>query len=181
HGRGSDPTRAGLASEPYPSRSATARPVAARWAKMSEHHTVIGRDYPQKDLPAKVTGRARYTDDVRAEGMAFAKILLSPMPRARVLAIDPSEALALEGVLAVLTADEADVLATQGTRLGVLESAGERVLTNEPMYQGQPIAAVAAVDEATAAEAVDRLRVTYEPLPFVLDPLDSLRPGGANA
>ncbi|MQA92239.1 MAG: molybdopterin-dependent oxidoreductase [Gemmatimonas sp.] len=148
---------------------------------MSENHKVIGKDFPLKDLEAKVTGRARFTEDFRVEGMAFAKLLLSPMPRARVRQIDATAALAMEGVLGILTADELDIVSTDGVRQGVIESAGERVLTNEPFYQGQPVAAIAAVDEDAAAEAIDRLRVDYEILPFVLDPLESLRPGGRNA
>jgi len=48
----------------------------------------------------------------------------------------------------------------------------------EPLYQGEPILAIAAVDELTAAEAIERIQIDFEPLPFVLDPLESLRPGG---
>jgi xanthine dehydrogenase molybdenum-binding subunit len=51
----------------------------------------------------------------------------------------------------------------------------------EPVYQGEPILAVAAVDEVTAADAIERIHIDYERLPFVIDPLDSLRPGGPNA
>ena len=58
---------------------------------------------------------------------------------------------------------------------------GERALTNEPLYEGEPILAVAAVDELTAAEAIERIQIEFEPLPFVVDPLVSLRPGGPNA
>ena len=57
---------------------------------------------------------------------------------------------------------------------------GERGLTNEPVYQGEPILAVAAVDELTAAEAIEKIEIDFEPLPFVTDPLDTLRPGGPN-
>src|SRR5258707_4246702 len=57
----------------------------------------------------------------------------------------------------------------------------ERALTNEPLYQGEPILALAAVDEATAAEAIERIAIDLEPLPFVVDPVESLRPTGANA
>ena len=57
----------------------------------------------------------------------------------------------------------------------------ERALTNEPFYAGEPILAVAAVDELTAAEAMEKIVVDLEPLPFVVDPLESLRPGGPNA
>src|SRR5262249_45270408 len=57
---------------------------------------------------------------------------------------------------------------------------GERALTTEPLYHGEPILAVAAVDESTAAEAIERITLDLEPLPFVVDPVESLRPGGAN-
>ena len=63
------------------------------------------------------------------------------------------------------------------TDLGVAVAAdphNERALTNEPLYEGEPILAVAAVDESTAAEAIERIVVEYEPLPFVIDPLVSL-------
>jgi CO/xanthine dehydrogenase Mo-binding subunit len=130
----------------------------------------IGQNYVPPDHVAKVTGRARYAEDFRADGMLFTKLLLSPMPHARVRGIDTSAALAMPGVKAILTADDLPDL--QGA---------ERALTNEPRYAGEPILAVAAVDELTAAEAVERIRVDLEPLPFVTDPLDSLRPGGPNA
>jgi CO/xanthine dehydrogenase Mo-binding subunit len=102
--------------------------------------------------------------------MLFTKLLLSPMPHARVRSIDTSAATAMPGVKAILTADDLPDLA-----------GAERALTNEPVYAGEPILAVAAVDELTAAEAVERIQVDLEPLPFVTDPLDSLRPDGPNA
>ena len=113
---------------------------------------VIGTDYPQKDIIPKITGRARYAEDFRADGMLFAKLLLSPMPRGRVRRLDTQAALAMDGVYAVVTADD----------FSPVDAPGEPVLTNEPVYQGQPIAAVAAVDEATAAEAIERLRLQME-------------------
>src|SRR5262245_7639044 len=77
----------------------------------------------------------------------------------------------MPGVKAILTADD----------LPDLPGGAERALTNEPRYQGEPILAVAAVDEQTAAEAVERIEVDLELLPFVTDPLESLRPDGPNA
>ena len=67
---------------------------------------LVGQDIAPLDLVAKITGRARYAEDFRADGMVFAKLLASPMPHARVLRIDASEALAMDGVLGILTADE---------------------------------------------------------------------------
>src|SRR4030081_3512890 len=69
-------------------------------------HTLIGRNYTTPDLVAKVTGKAKYAEDFRADGMLFAKLLLSPMPHARVTHIDASAALAMPGVKAILTADD---------------------------------------------------------------------------
>jgi CO/xanthine dehydrogenase Mo-binding subunit len=57
---------------------------------------------------------------------------------------------------------------------------GERGLAMEPVYQGEPILAVAAVDELTAAEAIERIHIDYQRLPFNVDPLDTLRPGSPN-
>src|SRR2546423_2644954 len=130
---------------------------------------LTGQNYTPADLVAKVTGRAKYAEDYRADGMLFTKLLLSPMPHARVKRIDTRAALAMPGVKAILMADDLPDL-----------HGAERALTNEPLYQGEPILAVAAVDEVTAAEAVERVAVDLEPLPFVVDPVDSLRPEGAN-
>jgi CO/xanthine dehydrogenase Mo-binding subunit len=132
---------------------------------------------------AKVTGQAKYAEDFRADGMLFAKLLLSPMPHARVVSIDTSAAMAMPGVKAILTVDDLPGVVA-GAELGenVRASAQtERGLTMEPLYEGEPILAVAAVDEQTAAAAIEAIQIEYEPLPFSVDPIASLRPGGANA
>ena len=131
---------------------------------------LVGQNYTPPDQIAKVTGRARYAEDFRADGMLFTKLLLSPMPHARVRGVDAAAALAMPGVKAILRADDLPDL-----------GGAERALTNEPLYAGEPILAVAASDELTAAEAVERIDVDLEPLPFVTDSLDSLRPDGPNA
>jgi CO/xanthine dehydrogenase Mo-binding subunit len=146
-------------------------------------YKLIGKDYVTADLHAKVTGKAKYAEDFRAEGMLFCKLLLSPLPHGRVKRIDAREALAMPGVKAILKADElpapADSLTDNGTVIKASKW-GERGLTMEPLYQGEPILAVAAVDELTAAEAIEKIRIDFEPLPFVVDPLETLRPGGPN-
>ena len=209
-------------------------------------YKLIGHNYALPDLVAKVTGAAKYAEDIRAEGMLFCRLLLSPMPHARVRRIDADEALKMPGVRAMLTAADLPVAAAPsgpppppapaaapavvpgagagrsaapGGRRGqggiavdedgnplqggagragrAQRSAapaaapvaapapppvrGEAALTMEPLYQGEPILAIAAVDEATAVAAIERVTVEYDPLPFVVDPLDSLRPGGPNA
>ena len=132
---------------------------------------LVGKDYITPDLMAKVTGRSKYAEDFRAEGMLFAKLLVSPMPHARVRRMDTSAAMAMPGVEAILTADD----------LPEAEAPQMAGLTNEPHYEGDPILAIAAVDEETAAEAIEAVQIDFEPLPFVLDPMDSLRPDGPNA
>src|SRR4029078_5676434 len=67
---------------------------------------IFGQNYTTPDLVAKVTGKAKYAEDYRVEGMLFAKILSSPMPHGRVRRLDTSKALAMEGVKAILTADD---------------------------------------------------------------------------
>jgi len=130
---------------------------------------LVGQNYTTPDLVAKVTGRAKYAEDYRADGMLFTKLLLSPMPHARVRGIDARAALAVPGVKAILTAEDLPDL-----------RGGERALTNEPLYHGEPILALAAVDEETAAAAIERIDLDLEPLPFVVDPVESLRPTGPN-
>jgi CO/xanthine dehydrogenase Mo-binding subunit len=146
-------------------------------------HKLIGKNYVTADLHAKVTGLAKYAEDFRAEGMLFCKLLLSPLPHARVRHIDASAALAMPGVKAILTADDLPAPADTVTDNGAVIKAskwGERGLTMEPVYQGEPILAVAAVDELTAADAIEKIQIDFEPLPFVIDPLETLRPGAPN-
>jgi len=144
---------------------------------------LIGGKYTTPDLVAKVTGKARYAEDWRVDGMLFCKLLTSPMPHARVKRLDTSKALAMPGVKAIITDDDLPKPAAGGT-LGENVQAtaqGERGLTMEPLYQGEPILALAATSEAEAAEAIEAIDIEFEPLPFVVDPIESLRPDGANA
>jgi len=131
----------------------------------------IGKNFTPPDIEAKVTGASTYSEDFRAEGMAYIKMLLSPMPKCIVRNIDASEALAMEGVYGIMTADD----------VPTFPNPGEQILSNEPNFIGEPILAIAAVDEATAANALELVRVEYEEQDFVLDPLESLYPGGTDA
>ncbi len=131
-------------------------------------YELSGKDFTPPDVHGKVTGRAQYAEDFQAEGVAFCKLLISPVPHGRVSNIDASAALAMEGVFAVLTAEE----------LPALPAPEFPILTNEPMYVGAPMLAVAAVDEATAENATERITYDLEPLPFTVDPLESFYPGG---
>ena len=144
----------------------------------------IGHNYTTPDLIAKVTGKAKYAEDYRADGMLFAKLLLSPMPHARVIRLDASAALAMPGVKGILTADDLPAPAASVADNGAVIQANpfnERALTNEPMYKGEPILAIVAIDELTAAEAIEKIEIEFEPLPFSVDPLATLRPGSPSA
>ncbi len=145
---------------------------------------LVGQNYSTPDLVAKVTGRAKYAEDYQAEGMLICRLLLSPLPHARIRSIDTSAALAMPGVKAILLPEDIPNPADQVTDLGQTIKAnllGEKALTSEPVYQGEPVLAVAAVDELTAIEAIERIEIDWEPLPFTVDPIASLRPGSPNA
>ncbi|MGB6826736.1 MAG: hypothetical protein WBE41_01745, partial [Terracidiphilus sp.] len=147
-------------------------------------YKLIGKDYSTNDLVAKVTGTAKYAEDFRAEGMLFCRLVLSPMPHARVKSIDARKALAMPGVKAILTPADVPGHAAYMNDNGTMiqpDKWGELALADEPMYQGEPILAVAAVDELTCAEAIEKIEIDMEPLPFQTDPLESLRPGSENA
>jgi xanthine dehydrogenase molybdenum-binding subunit len=125
---------------------------------VADNPKLVGQNYTTPDLVAKVTGKAKYAEDFRVDGMLFAKLLLSPIPHGRVRRIDTSAALAIPGVRAILTADELPAPADTVTDLGETIRANpmaERALTNEPVYAGEPVLAVAAVDEETAAAAIE--------------------------
>lgn len=128
----------------------------------------IGKNFTPPDVRAKVTGKAKYSEDFRAEGMLFVKLLLSPMPHAIVRNLDASEALKMDGVIDVLTADD----------VPNIPEPQMPILTNHPKYVGDPILAIAATSEQVAADALEKINIEYEPRPFVIDPLVSLFPGG---
>ena len=132
---------------------------------------LIGKDFTPPDIKAKVTGSAKYSEDFQVEGMVYCRLLMSPIPHGRVSNLDTSEAEKIKGVLGILTADD------------VPEQAAPRnpILTNTPHYVGDPILAIAAVDDKTAADAIDKIKIEFEPLPYTLNPLESLYPGGPNA
>src|SRR6185437_7152739 len=72
----------------------------------TQPHKLIGKDFIVSDVEAKVTGRAKYVEDFRMEGMVFCKTLTSPIPHAKIRSIDTSEAMKMPGVLGILTADD---------------------------------------------------------------------------
>jgi 4-hydroxybenzoyl-CoA reductase subunit alpha len=131
---------------------------------------VLGRPQRKVDGLAKSTGRAVYTDDITLPGMLHGKILRSPHPHARIVSIDTSEAEAMPGVHGVVTGAE------MPTPYGIIVwTPDEQALATEKVrHVGDAVAAVAAVDEETANEAIERIRVEYEVLEPILDPEEAL-------
>jgi 4-hydroxybenzoyl-CoA reductase alpha subunit len=136
-----------------------------------EKFEVIGRRMRKVDAAAKATGEAIYTDDIALPGMLHGKTLRSPHPHARIKRIDTSKAEALEGVYGVVTGAEMPV------KFGVIPwTQDETALAIEKVrFVGDPVAAVAAVDEETALRALDLIDVDYELLPALFDPAEALR------
>ena len=134
----------------------------------------VGTSIPRLDAADKVTGRALYTADIWLPNMAHGKLLGSPIAHGLVKRIDVSKAKALPGVLAVLTgADVTD------TKHGVSPARyDEDVLAKDKVrHVGDPVAAVAAVDEKTAERALELIEVDYEPLPVLTDAMEAVKDG----
>lgn len=132
----------------------------------------IGHKQSFIDAKEKVTGMAKYLDDLSFPGMLYAKILRSPHPHANILRIDTSKAAALPGVRAVITAADCPA-----NKFG-LEIADVNILAvDKARYVGDEVAAVAADTEEIAEEAVRLIEVEYELLEVVDDPLRAMEPG----
>ncbi len=136
---------------------------------------VLGRNYPRVDAYDKVTGRATYASDVYLPGMLACKLLPSTRTHARIVKIDTSRAAQLPGVHCVITgADFPDI------RFGSGALKDRYIMPTEVVnFVGEPIAAVAADDEATAQEAIELIEVEYEDLPAVINPLASMASGAS--
>ena len=126
--------------------------------------SVVGKRSRKYEWHAKLTGQAKYADDLSLPRMIYGRLLRSPHPHARLLRIDTRKAGALPGVFAILTGQDLP------TKYGILPSSqDENALAIERVrYMGEPVAAVAAIDEWTAEEACRAIEVLYEPLPPVM-------------
>jgi len=137
-------------------------------------HT-IGGYVPMVDGPDKVSGRARYTADFVAPGMLAGRIYRSPYAHAEIIEVDVSEAAKLPGVLGIVTGTDCD------KPFGVLPIArNEYPLARDKVrYKGEPVAAVAAIDDATAAKAIRLIKMKVRELPAYFKAADALAPGAA--
>src|SRR5437868_9743687 len=133
----------------------------------------IGGYVPMVDGPEKVSGRAKYTADLIVPGMLAGRIYRSPYSHAEILDVDISAALKLPGVQAIVTGADCD------KTFGVLPIArSEHPLARDKVrYRGEPVAAVAAVDDATARRAVELIRLQVRELPAYYTAKEALAPG----
>ena len=148
--------------------------------------TVIGDRCMRVDAIAKVTGRARYTDDYMMAGMCYAKYVRSPIAHGYADNIDCDEARSLPGVLAIFTwEDIPDItFATAGHAWMLDESkqdvADRQLLTRHVRHHGDAVAIVVARDELTAEKAAQRVHVDWRPLPVITTPEAALAPDAVN-
>src|SRR5882672_627649 len=110
----------------------------------AEHRTLIGKRISRVDAPVKVSGRAKYTYDYHTAGLLYGKVVRSPHAKAKVVSIDTSAAEKMPGVKAI------EIIQKPGTTV---------------QWAGDEVVALAAVDEATAADAARLIVVKYQPLP----------------
>ena len=138
-----------------------------------EYH-LIGKSVPRVDSVGKATGQSRFAGDLILPRMLVGKVLRSPHPHARILNIDTSRAESLPGVKAIVTGRD-----TAGEKWGVFPYTRDMQMlqTEKVRYVGDEVAAVAAVDEDTALEALSLIQVDYDILPGVFTIDEALAEG----
>src|SRR5712692_899585 len=135
----------------------------------------VGESVARTDAPPKVKGEFAYASDLAREGMLYGATLRSPHAHARILRIDTAAARKMPGVQAVLTADD---LPTR-EKFGLMKLDQPVLATGVVRYVGEPVAIVAAEDAEQARLAVRAIKVEYEPLAAITDPIAALQPGAA--
>src|SRR5208337_5272582 len=133
--------------------------------------SIIGKRIAMVDAAGKTTGAGKYTDDLTLPGMLIGKILHSPYPHACIKRIDARRALALEGVVAVVTGKDAP------NKYGILPVGHDEtaLAVDKVRYIGDNVACVAAISEEIAERALELIDVEYEPLPAYFDPEESMK------
>ena len=133
---------------------------------------IVGKSVQKIDACEKATGEAKFGGDLYLPGMLFGKILRSRFPHARILNIDASKAEKLPGVKAVVTWRDAPDI-----EIGMYSDDWRFFAKDKVRYRGDVVAAVAAIDPDIAHEALELVRVDYEELPAVFDPMEAMQPG----
>ena len=141
---------------------------------MAKEFNVIGKKVERVDAVERLTGEAKFTADIYLPGMLYVKILRSPHPHAKVVKIDTARAQALPGVKAILTPQNVPNFAV--AKRGTPPFVPKPLLSTTARYAGDEILALAAVDEETAEQALELIRVEYQILPFALDAEEAFKP-----
>ena len=144
-------------------------------------YDVVGTRPIRPDGVDKVTGRAKFGADLQMAGPLVGKVLRSPHPHARIKSIDTSKAAALTGVKAIVVGtdfkDQASEFVPAGEMLVNYRDVVRNVMAREKvLFEGHPVAAVAATSEAVARQALKLIKVEYEVLPFVIDVVEAMKP-----
>src|SRR5436189_1322650 len=133
--------------------------------------SIIGKPVAFVDSAGKTTGSGKYADDLSLPGMLIGKILHSPYPHAVIKRIDASRALAFDGVITVVTGEDAP------NKYGILPVGHDEtaLAVDKVRYVGDNVACVVAESEAIAEQALELIDVEYEPLPAYFDPEESMK------
>ncbi len=146
-----------------------------------QKYRFIGRDVRSKEIPRHVSGRGKFVDDRQVPGLAYLAILRSPYPHARIRGFSTERALALRGVLGVVTSDDIRK-ETHPFKMGryaaglAADIAEYAMAVDKVRYVGEPVAAVVATDRMIAEDALELIEVDYESLPAIVDPFEAIKP-----
>lgn len=157
---------------------------------MIQEFSVVGKRLPRIGAAERAAGAAQYVADMKLPGMLIGRVLLSPHPHAKILKVDKSKAEKLPGVEAVIAMEDVprkaytrypyDMMVPAGvTVMEVKEHHGfyedERIFNDKVRFVGEPVAAVAAINESIAEMALELIEVEYEILPAVFDPEEAMK------
>lgn len=140
-----------------------------------QQYSVVGKSIHRVDGSLKATGEAKFTVDIALPGMLYGKILRSPYPHAKILSIDTSKAEALPGVKAVITGKDSGEVRFSFIDTPRYPADQCPLAIDKVRFIGEEVAAVAAVSEDTAQEALGLIEVEYEELPAVFDPEEAMK------
>ncbi|MGE3065741.1 MAG: xanthine dehydrogenase family protein molybdopterin-binding subunit [Hyphomicrobiaceae bacterium] len=145
-------------------------------------YTWVGTRPIRPDGVDKVTGRAKFGADMNMQGQLVGKVLRSPHPHARIKSIDTSAAEKLAGVKAVVTRDDfkdqpSEFIPAGEMMINYRDVVRSVMAREKVLYEGHPVAAVAATSAAIAAQALKLIKVDYEVLPHVIDEVEAMEPG----
>jgi carbon-monoxide dehydrogenase large subunit len=135
----------------------------------------MGHRMKRKEDPRFIQGKGRYIDDVKLPGMVYMDIVRSPYAHAKILKIDASQALAIPGVLAVITGEDLKKAGNLHWMPTIMSDTQMVLPIDKVVYYAQEICVVVATDRYLAADAVEKIEVEYEPLPAVVDPFEAMK------